>query len=327
MLQLTSAFHKFERASPLILCLISILIFQNVLYVVGSAAAVSSFSFSGTILQVDGEHKEIIVSTSWWLAVDSVYGVQGSAGYNLMSAINSVGAEGVLIFYRPTTAPKSFTALVQTASYLHSHNLSVWIELGVETIPPAAGSVGDTQWIINTFGQSLDGIIYAGESGLIDEPYFVPSVSEPWLVAQKQLLGQNSLQCGFYQGDDFASGYGSSTDVNATYLQQQGLIPWGWILTNSGNWKLGPFVPHLTNFWVTYDILTSAEWGGPQGQSYDEIYNQWYLGNMGASKNLINNSACKVITWQIMNSNELPNSDALSGMVAVSQNWHSISVS
>jgi hypothetical protein len=303
--------------------LLALTLSQNMGTTFGNITATSTISLSGTITPDNLEYKQVFISTSWWLAVDPVYGVQGSASYNLMSVMNSVDAKAIMIFYRPSTAPSQFSQLVQAVSYLHKMNIPVWIELGVETIPPAPGSVGDTQYIVNAFGHNITGIIFAGESSLIGEPYFMPSDSQPWLVNQKILLAQNGFQCGFYQGDDFAEGYGAPTDVNATYLQQQGLIPWGWILTNSGSWKLGPFVPTLTNFWLTYDLLISTDWGGPQGQSYNEIYNLWYLNNIGLFKNLINNPACKVITWQMMNSYELPNQDALNGMIAVSQDWQS----
>jgi hypothetical protein len=261
-----------------------------------------------------GTWRKVIWRTSHWLCTDPVYGINGNNSNAMPILVEKIHASIIMIYFKDSDIPSwQWANLKQSVDYWITQGKTVWLIIMKTTLNETDGTPYSIQYVIDTFKGKIAGVIFDAWN---DVP---PSEATQWLLEKKTQLANNGMQCGYYHGDGFSPNYGNpSTDVNATYLCEQGLISMAW-LQDDNSWKPATF--NLPRFWIDYDIITESEWGGPTGQSYAEIYNQWYLGNVIGKDHLKSNDGCESLIFMTYTATSWPNQDAIRGMVAAANDW------
>jgi hypothetical protein len=250
--------------------------------------------------------KRIMLRTAYWSF--------SSAQSQLAAFMKQVSATTIIIHYTDNgIAAWEWTGtLGPEIQYFRSQGFKVWIEIAKTTLNETANTPYSVQYVIDSFGSMLEGITI--------DPYwgsgtYTVSQMQTWLVAKEQQITAAGLLAGYYHGDGDAANYGNpATDVSATYLAGQGLIPMAWLM-DDGSWK--PTTFSLPRFWIDYDIIVNPY---HSGQSYDQIFNKWYEGKV-LPDGLKSNAGAESIVWAIWSQADYPNSDAINGMVAVASDW------
>jgi hypothetical protein len=269
----------------------------------------------GKIIPV-GKGKRIVLRTTHWLCTDPVFGIKGSDPNAMPILVQRIHATDIVIHYRGDSIKDwQWNRLVATVSYWLTKGLRVWIESGKTTLAEPDGTPYSIKYVIDNLGK-ISGVI-------IDLVNPVdPSDATNWLLEKHQQLAEHNMDCGFYYGDGLAPNQGNGGEkANATYLTEQGLILMAWLrqVGAHASWKPGTF--NLQRFWVDYDILTALQSGGPEGQSSEEIYNQWYLKSVIEKYSLRNNNGCEALVFGVYMNFSWPTIDAIKGLVAVSDKW------
>lgn len=252
--------------------------------------------------------KKIVFRTSHWLAASSPYGYD-----NMASFMTQLHASDMMIYFKDSDiAGWQWTRLSATVDFFISKGFTIWLIIGKTTYDENASTPYSVQYVIDTFKGRVKGIMF---------DLFMstnPTEATNWLLAKKQQLEPNGMEEIYYHGDDASLDYGNpSTDVNATYLNSQGLTVFAW-LQNDNSWKPKTF--NLQRFWIDYDILNSTSSGGPTGRSYAEIWN-WYQNNVINADKLKANAGCKALTFMVYTSDSWPASDTINAMIDVANDW------
>lgn len=257
--------------------------------------------------------KKVVFRTSNWLCADPIYGINGTDPNAMPALVDKIGASVIIIYYKDSdTTPYEWARLGSEVDFWRSKGKEVWLMVAKTTMTETAGTPYSLQYAIDTFKGRVHGVFVDYFSN-ID-----PITATAWLLSKKAQFASNGMDFGYYHGDNFAPDYGDpSTDVNATYLCSQGLVCMAW-LQEDNRWKPGTF--NLPRFWIDYDILISSG-SGPTGQSYNGIYNTWYLGDVILKDNLENNTGCQALTFMVYMAESWPNADAQRGMVAAANDW------
>ncbi len=257
--------------------------------------------------------KKVAFRTSHWLCKDPVYGINGTDINAMPVLVDKINASDILVYFKDSSMPSwDWEKLIDCVDFWKNRSKNVWIYMGKTTLDEPDETTYSVQYVIDTFKGKIKGIFF-------DYWYALPPAnSTDWLLSKKEQLANNSMEIGYYHGDGFAADYGNpATDVNATYLSNQGLIPIAWLMQDC-SWK--PVTSNLSRFWIDYDILNGTS-GQFTGQSYDQIYSQWYMGCVIGNKNLKNNPGCEALVFMIYNDKDWPNPDAINGMVAATNDW------
>lgn len=252
--------------------------------------------------------KKVVFRTSHWLAASSPYGYD-----NMTNFILQLHASDMMIYFKDSDiAGWQWTRLNATVDFFLSKGFTIWLIIGKTTYTETADTPYSVQYVIDTFKGRVKGIMF--------DLFFstTPTEATNWFIAKKQQLESNGMEAMYYHGDGASPDYGdSSTDVNATYLNNQGLIVFAW-LQNDNSWKPKTF--NLSHFWIDYDILNSSSGGGPTGRSYAEIWN-WYQNNVIKADNLKASSGCEALTFMVYMQDSWPSSDSINAMVDVANDW------
>jgi hypothetical protein len=301
----------------IIVCLVVMISSQNV----GSTASTHQANPEHVIIPNAGSivnvgSRKIIWRTSWWLCNDPLYGINGTDPHAMPNLVDMIHASTIMIYFRDDISDHNWNSLKEIVGFWKSKGKVVWLMIGKGSLNETEGTPQSIQYVIDTFKDQIAGIIVDAWGVAQAIP---PAVATQWLLEKKNQLANSNMAFGYYHGDGFSPHYGDPlTDVDASYLAAYGLIPMAWLRDNN-SWKPANF--SLPRFWVDYDILTALQSGGPEGQSSEEIYNQWYLCNVIKKDQLKSNAGCEGIVFMAYTADSWPNPDAVQGMINVANDW------
>jgi len=283
---------------------------------VGSGSSVSQriSSYGSVVYHEPTTDRKIALRTSEWLC--------GSNRAGLLNLIEQIHASEVQIYFSADDWLSAnwdwkMEEIDGHISYFRNAGKSVWILLAIHSLNELKGIAYNIQSYIDRYKGKITGIFFTFHDEVITEGHTVRDIQD-WLVAKEQQLASNGLRCMYYHGDAASPSYsGPPENVDPVYLTELGLILQAW-LQNDASWKPGTF--DLKKFWIDYVILAGSDYGGPAGQTYEEIMN-WYNNVVIGKYNLKANPGAEAIVWEIMNQEDMPGTNQVNAMIKIGNDW------